>query len=297
MCAFAIDSLTDSDTVVIRDGSTPSAPIVQSLSGSQGLGRTVIASGPNLYVTFTSGTNGHGTGVLGSVSASTSTLDTCGVSTRITNIASISMGPYAPSQSCSWLVVFANPSLAPSQCQVTFRDVNLRASDSIVIHDGLVSDPVLGTLSSASTVPVTFTSTGTSMYIAFTSSASTTGRGNGFYATVTRTCSNGRFCFQKSPCSVFHDSSFESGSIGMSERVAVLSNTAVLAALTVPPKSSTSSQLRAVVGGVVGGYVGATAVVGLVVTAVLRRRRRRTEMDLALKSAKKTTGWAREVCC
>ena len=288
MCVCAIDSLTDSDTVVIRDGSTPSAPIVQSLSGSQGLGRTVIASGPNLYVTFTSGTNGHGTGVLGSVSASTSTLDTCGVSTRITNIASISMGPYAPSQSCSWLVVFANPSLAPSQCQVTFRDVNLRASDSIVIHDGLVSDPVLGTLSSASTVPVTFTSTGTSMYIAFTSSASTT---------VTRTCSNGRFCFQKSPCSVFHDSSFESGSIGMSERVAVLSNTAVLAALTVPPKSSTSSQLRAVVGGVVGGYVGATAVVGLVVTAVLRRRRRRTEMDLALKSAKKTTGWAREGCC
>ena len=186
-CAIiCVYSLTDSDAMVIRDGSTSAAPIIQSLSGSQGLGRTIIATGSDMHVSFNSGLGGHGTGVLGTVTALTSSLDTCSLSTHITNVGTISLGPYAPSQSCSWLVVAISQS--QSQCQVTFRYVNLRASDSIVIHDGLVSDPVLGTLSSASTVPVTFTSTGTSMYIAFTSSGSASGRGNGFYATVMRTC-------------------------------------------------------------------------------------------------------------
>ena len=186
-CAIiCVYSLTDSDAMVIRDGSTSAAPIIQSLSGSQGLGRTIIATGSDMHVSFNSGLGGHGTGVLGTVSAPATSLGTCTLSTRLTNVGIISLGPYAPSQSCSWLVVLAGISL--SLCQVTFRYVNLRASDSIVVHDGLATDPVLGTLSSASTVPVTFTSTGTSMYIAFTSSGSASGRSNGFYGAVMRTC-------------------------------------------------------------------------------------------------------------
>ena len=54
--------------------------------------------------------------------------------------------------------------------------------------------------------------------------------------------------------------------------------------------STSSSQLRAIVGGVVGGYFGAMVVVGLVVLLALQRRHKRAQLELASKSAKKTTG-------
>lgn len=182
------DTEADYDFVKIYDGTSASATLLGSFSGSS-LPPPITSSGPSLYITFISDTYVTGAGFDVNYSCNLPVL--CSGPATINNCSGTitdgsGTGNYANNMNCSWYI-------APSDglpIVLTFVEFNTQATDLLKVYNGAnASAPLLGTFS-GSTLPSAVTASSGIMYIEFTTDGSGTAAGwKTTYACTPQQCS------------------------------------------------------------------------------------------------------------
>ena len=171
---FQFDTEAANDTVTVYDGASTNDPILATLSGNNPTIPALLSTGGDMLVTFK--TNGTTSADGWRANYSTQVIPACSGTTNLTTAigtfddGTAATGNYAPNLNCSWLIQPAGASLV----SLTFNRFDTQQNGDIVsIYDGSNSSaPLLGAFD-GNTVPSTIFSSGSSLFVEFTS--------NGFF--------------------------------------------------------------------------------------------------------------------
>lgn len=194
----------NTDLVTIYDGTTTSAPVLNTFSGST-LPSTVNSNGNAMLVKFTTNATGTDDGWDARYTTFAPTTTCSGLTNLTASFGTFTDGSaatanYSNNLNCSWLI---QPSSGANTITINFNRLNTQFNaDVVTIYDGPNnSSPILGTYSGFSTPP-SVTSTGGSVYIEFNTDAnfnlqgweisytSTTGGGSTFCSGTTNLTAN-----------------------------------------------------------------------------------------------------------
>ena len=171
---FQFSTELNNDTVTVYDGATTNAPILATISGNSPTIPTLLSSGGDMLVTFK--TNGSVVGTGWRAFYNTQPIPACSGTTTLTastgtfDDGTSATANYSPNLNCSWLVQPAGASLVT----LTFNRFDTQNNgDFVSVYDGTSnSAPLIGTYS-GSAVPPAINSSGSSLFLEFTS--------NGFF--------------------------------------------------------------------------------------------------------------------
>jgi hypothetical protein len=158
------------DYVKVYDGSTTSAALIGSFSGTS-IPASVTSSGGSMLVSFTSDGTGTSTGWSASYTSSTQTTSYCSGTSNLTAASgSFTDGSgannYLNNSNCKWLI---QPSGATS-ITLSFSAFNTELGyDYVRVYDGSTTSAALIGSFSGTSIPASVTSSGGSMLVNFTS--------------------------------------------------------------------------------------------------------------------------------
>lgn len=182
----SFDTELINDTVNVYDGTTASATLLGSYSGSS-IPSSITSSGSAMFVTFNSNATINGPGFDASYITNIPATPCSGTTTLTTASGSFDdgsgVGNYQNNQNCSWLI---QPVGAAS---ITFGLSSLATEiggDIITVYDGpSAASPILGSYSGTNNLNTLTSSTG-SIFVTFISNGSITDQGfNAFYTSTT----------------------------------------------------------------------------------------------------------------
>ncbi|MBX3102302.1 MAG: S8 family serine peptidase [Bacteroidetes bacterium] len=185
----AMSTESDYDLVRVYDGATTGASLLGSYSGTS-LPPQLTSAGNALLVTFTSDESNTAAGFSASWTSIAPAVGHCSGSQTLTgNTGTISDGSgsnnYQSNADCSWLIQPSNG----GRVQLSFSAFGTESCcDFLRVYDGTsATAPLLGTYSGSS-LPPQLTSTGSALFLRFTSDFSVTGAGfSASYTSLTTT--------------------------------------------------------------------------------------------------------------
>ena len=195
---FAVDNIID--RVAIYDGVDFTAPLIGTYTGTT-IPPTINSTGASLYMEFT--TNGSATNLGWEATYSGSSGPSCTGTTNLTatsgtfNDGSGANIDYSNNLNCSWLI---SPS-GISNIRLTFDSLDLQIGDTVYIYDGSSATANLIGAHTGNTLPPFITSSGTDLFVQFTTDGSGVDKGwqlsyqsqNGCFGSQTLTAASGTF--------------------------------------------------------------------------------------------------------
>jgi|GEM_PF-526105 len=178
------------DTVTIYDGTTTADPILASYSGSLTSVTTVVSTGTEMLVTFK--TNGSTTATGWNAIYNDVAIPSCSGNTTLTAVSgtfddgSATTSNYTDNLNCSWLVQPAGA----GRVTLNFNRFSTEGSfDFVTIYDGSSSSAAVLGAFSGSSIPQQVISSGSSLFVEFTSDGNTNVTGwEANYTSITAQC-------------------------------------------------------------------------------------------------------------
>jgi M6 family metalloprotease-like protein len=168
------DTETANDTVTVYDGASTNDPILATIYGNNPTIPALLSSGGDMLVTFK--TNGNTVANGWQANYGTQVIPACNGTTTLTNPTgtfddgTTATARYAPNLNCSWLIQPTGASLV----SLTFNRFDTQQNADVVsIYDGSNNSATLIGAFDGNTVPSTIFSSGSSLFVEFTS--------NGFF--------------------------------------------------------------------------------------------------------------------